>query len=111
MIYQELSEYTFAYILSRNEDNGFSFAGATALHGYLEELSEGVGEDIEFDAVALRCEYSEYETYREYAGTIGWKPRGEEAEEEDREGEAREYAERHGDVVAEFDGGIVVRDS
>ena len=108
MIYQELSEYTFADILSRNRDNGFSFAGAAALHGYLEELSEGSGEDIEFDTVALRCEYSEYETYREYAETLGWEPR---EEEEDRESEAKEYAGRHGDVVAEFDGGIIVRDS
>ena len=56
MIYTELNEHSFAYELSSNKDNGFSYEGAKALYNHLEDF----GEDIEFDAVALRCDYSEY---------------------------------------------------
>lgn len=56
MIYQELTKHTFAYELSKDKSNGFSYEGAELLFNYLE----GFGEDIEFDPVALRCEYSEY---------------------------------------------------
>lgn len=38
---------------------GWSYAGARALVEYLEELEDEIGE-IEFDVVALRCEYTEY---------------------------------------------------
>lgn len=38
---------------------GWSYAGAWALVEYLEELEDEIGE-IEFDVVALRCEYTEY---------------------------------------------------
>lgn len=50
--------------MSSNKDNGFSYEGAEMLFDYLEGL-EILEEDemgIEFDSVALRCEYSEYNT-------------------------------------------------
>ena len=55
MIYNELNQHDFAYELSSNKDNGFTYDGATMLFDYLEEF-----DNMEFDPVALRCEYSEY---------------------------------------------------
>ena len=46
--------------LHEDENAGWSYAGARALVEYLEEMEEEIGEEIEFDAVALRCEYTEY---------------------------------------------------
>lgn len=47
--------------LVKDEYSSFTYNGATALIEYLEPLTEdSVYGDIEFDTVALRCEYSEY---------------------------------------------------
>lgn len=37
------------------EGFGFTYDGASALYDYLEEFN-----DIEYDSIALRCEYSQY---------------------------------------------------
>jgi len=42
--------------------NNFSYEGLSALFDYLEEIEESTGEELEFDPVALCCEYSEYES-------------------------------------------------
>ena len=72
MIYKELNETTFAYELSNNKDNWFSYNWASALYNFLDDAWM----DIEFDPVALRCEYSEYskeELLKEYWTTfISW---------------------------------------
>lgn len=41
------------------EGGNFSYEAAEILFDYLEELSDSTGEDIEFDLVAFRCEYTE----------------------------------------------------
>ena len=46
--------------LYEDEYAGWSYGGARALVEYLEELEDEIGEEIEFDVVALRCEYTEY---------------------------------------------------
>ncbi len=61
-MYKELNTYDVAHELSSNKDNGFSRAGAFALAEYLEQYEEETGEKIELDTVAIRCEYSEYES-------------------------------------------------
>ncbi len=39
----------------------FSYEGLQELFKYLDDLSDGMGEDIEFDIVAIAGEYSEVE--------------------------------------------------
>ena len=39
--------------------NGFSYDGLLTLYDYLEELEEEMGEELEFDVVALHCQYEE----------------------------------------------------
>lgn len=49
-----------ADILAQNKENWFTMKGAEILLQYLEDLSEDTWQDIEFDEIAIRCDYSEY---------------------------------------------------
>jgi len=67
------SNDAYALELSSNKDNGFTYTWASALIDYLDDLSDDIGENIEFDQVAIRCDYSEYtkdEILREYTYLI-----------------------------------------
>jgi len=46
--------------------NNFSRVGQVALFDYLEEYEESIGEQIEFDPIALCCEYTEYDDLSEF---------------------------------------------
>jgi hypothetical protein len=45
--------------------HGFSYDGSTALFNYLEQLEDDCDTKIEFDPVALRCDYDEYDNLKE----------------------------------------------
>ena len=45
--------------------NNFSYEGLSALFDYLEEFEDDTGEQIEFDLVALCCDFTEYENFQE----------------------------------------------
>ena len=62
MIKQTVYESQFIDELMSDEYANWSYNGAKALYEYLEQLSEDIGEDIEMDRVALRCDYSEYKS-------------------------------------------------
>lgn len=57
MIYQIVSAQTFIRALSQD----FTPCAAEALYNWYSELSESDTSGIEFDPVAIRCEWSEYE--------------------------------------------------
>ena len=42
--------------------NNFSYEGLSSLFDYLEEIEESTGEELEFDPIALCCEFSEYDS-------------------------------------------------
>jgi hypothetical protein len=46
------------------KDN-FSYMGLDALYDYLEEFEEDTGEQIQFDLVAICCDFSEYDSLEE----------------------------------------------
>ena len=50
---------------SGNYKNNFSYEGKKALFNYLEQYEEDTGEEIEFDPIALCCDYNEYENLKE----------------------------------------------
>lgn len=56
-----VSEYEFIENLLKDEYANWSYDGTKALFDYLTELEEDTGEQIEFDRVALRCDFSEYD--------------------------------------------------
>jgi hypothetical protein len=77
------------------KDN-FSYNGLIALYEYLEEYEDSTSEVIDFDMVAIACEYSEYETLEEIKNNYS----------------SIETMEGLQDTtqVIEFDGGIIIRD-
>lgn len=59
MIKQTMNTSEVVSQLMSDEYADWSYEGATALAEWYEELSEGMGEDIEFDRVAIRCDWNE----------------------------------------------------
>jgi antirestriction protein len=104
MIYNTISSTEFARWIANSDSykNNFSYEGANALQDYLEQLSEDLDENIEFDPIAWCCEYSEYKDLEEF-NTQYWGE-GKNENKFDIE-QLKDEA-----VVIEFDGGIIVQD-
>ena len=79
-----------------------SRGGAFALAEYLEEYEESTGEELALDPVAIRCEFSEYESAIEAAAQYA---HGSFTTEE----AALEYLEDHTSVIT-YDGGAIIQD-
>ena len=58
--------YEFRDWFEKNRPNNFSYQGLQALWEMLEEYEDSTGEEIEFDPIALCCEYSEYDNIAEF---------------------------------------------
>ena len=56
MLVETVNEYAFRDEMIKH---GFSYEGATALFEYYEDFEE----DIPFDPVAIRCDFTEYENF------------------------------------------------
>jgi len=50
---------------SDNYKNNFSYDGLNSLFDYFEELEEDMGQEIDFDPIAICCEFTEYENLEE----------------------------------------------
>ena len=104
-----------AYEILMNDTNAaWTRAGAFALVEYLEQLEDDLGETLEFCAVAIRCDFSQYESLQEWAHDYfsnAWQELGfdetEEIDEDDFDEKIREYIQDHGQLI-EFDGGVIV---
>lgn len=95
-----LSTEQAAEMLRSDENASWSWRGALALVEYLEELEFECDMDIDFDRVAIRCDYSEYKSLQEFAQEYS------EIENADDD-EIRAYIRDNGSLI-EFDGGIIV---
>jgi hypothetical protein len=101
--------------LLRDENAAWSYAGARALAEYLQEWEDGTGEEMEFDRVAIRCDFSEHEGLRQWAedyfGSISaWEAAlsiEEDTLPDDVDDKIREYINDRGTLI-EFDGGVIV---
>ena len=109
-----LSTEHAADLLRADQNANWSYAGAVALIKYLEEYEEESGEEIELDVVAIRCDFTEYDSLQdwadEYFGSGGpeeefsWT---DESTDEDKDDTIREYVQDRGQLI-EFDGGVIV---
>ncbi len=97
---QTLTTSEAAHLLMQDENAKWSRTGAYALIEHLEQLEEDCGDEIEFDRVAIRCDWSEYESAIEAADDIYGEEFGEESE-------AFEWLRERADVIT-FDGGVIV---
>lgn len=93
-------------MLRLDSNANWSIAGAHALVEHLEHLEEDTGAEIEFDVVAIRCDYSEHESALEAAKEYDFE--SEETDEEALEEEALEYLKDKTQVI-EFVGGVIIQ--
>ena len=78
--------------------NSFSYEGMKALYEYFTQLEEDTSFEIEYDPIAIHCEYTEYDDFTEFL--------------EDYEDYAKEHNIKEIDDIAEhtqlirYDGGL-----
>jgi len=96
----ELSTDQAADILLQDDYANWSRVATYALIEYYEALEEDLGESIDLDRVALRCEWSEYKSASE-----AYKDRYAESMNET---EARVFFEEYSTVIP-FEGGILIQ--
>ncbi len=49
-----------------NRDSNFSYEGKRALYDWLEEYEDSTGEEQELDVIALCCDFTEWESLKEF---------------------------------------------
>jgi hypothetical protein len=113
-----LSTSHAAEILANDENSSFSRLGAYALVDYLEQMEEDTGEEMEFDRVGIRCDFSEYESALECAVDYGWSHEADILDADDNIRPDDEVLEENEELalkwlqnrtqVIEFDGGVIV---
>ncbi len=109
-----LSTSHAAEILANDENSSFSRLGAYALVEYLEQMEEDCGEEIEFDRVAIRCDFAEYDSLTDWAENYfvgdNWRDNvncDADAGDDTLDEKIREYIQDRGQLI-EFSGGIIV---
>jgi len=105
---QTLTTNQVADMLMQDDNAAWSYAGARALAEHLEQLEEDTGTDMDFDRVAIRCEFSEHTSATEAAGNYDWEPE-EDAGEDEAEKSALQYLQERTAVI-EFTGGVIIQD-
>lgn len=85
------------------DSNCWTRAGAFALAQHLQDWEEDTGEQMEYDAVAIRCDWSEYPSAVAAHNDITRGPDLNEDEEET----ALERMRDIGQVIV-FDGGVII---
>lgn len=96
-----------AHMLLEDENANWSYSGAYALAEYLEECEEDCGVELEFDCVAIRCDWTEFSSALEAASEYDFEP-DEDDDEEAKEAAALEWLRDRTSVI-EFDGGVIVQ--
>ena len=66
-----LGFYEFSSWFEQNRPNNFSREGLVSLFNYLEQYEEDTNTEIEFDPIALCCEYTEYDDLGEFHQNYG----------------------------------------
>ena len=105
---QTLTTNQVADMLMQDDNAAWSYAGARALAEHLEEIDRESEQEMDFDRVAIRCEFSEYASATEAAGNYDWEP-GEDADEDEAEKSALQYLQERTTVI-EFTGGVIIQD-
>ena len=59
-----ITQYQFVDAMTK-EGFGFSYEGSKALFDYLTEYEESCDTELEFDPIAFRCDFDEYDTLEE----------------------------------------------
>jgi|TARA_R110000822_G_C14953877_1_gene455321 hypothetical protein len=60
-----ITEYQFTEWFMEHRPDNYSYEGTKALFDYLEDLEDGLDIKMEFDPIAICCEYDEYNNLQE----------------------------------------------
>ena len=100
---ETLNTYDIANRLLQDANANWSRPGAFALAEYLQSIEDDTGEQMEFDAVAIRCDWSEWPSAVNAHNNI---TSGHDLTEDDEE-IALERMREIGQVI-EFNGGVII---
>jgi hypothetical protein len=93
------SDFVSSFVCSERK-NQFSYVALCSLFDYYEQLEQDIGEEIEFDVIAICCDWTEYDTALEAAKLYDF-----DKEDEDK---ARSYLENKTTVLSLEGGGVVI---
>ncbi|KAB0243768.1 hypothetical protein EZJ55_00885 [Microcystis aeruginosa EAWAG127a] len=94
-------------LLKKDDNADWSWSGAFALIEYLEDLEEQTNQKIEFDRIAIRCDYSEYSSILEAAKDYNFIPQ-KIAIKKEIESAAFTYFENLTTVI-KFESGVIIQ--
>lgn len=87
--------------------DNFSYQGLRILFDYLEEFEESTGEDVEFDVIAICCDFSE-DSFENIADLYGIELDPESDEDEQKQ-QVIDFLQSEGAYVGDSINGIVYR--
>ena len=103
---QTLSTNEVTHALLQDDNAAWSYDGAKALSEYLDDMEVEMETEMELDVVALRCDFSEYESLVAWADDYGADMGDAPEDEDERDEEIRSYIQDRGQLI-EFEGGII----
>ena len=65
-IVQTIMQYQFVEMMQTARPDNFTVSGLRVLFDYLDQLSDECSEPMEFDAIAIACEYTEADAIEVY---------------------------------------------
>ena len=101
-----LSTHQIAGSLMQDQNAKWSRGAAYALAEYLQEVEDSAGVEQEFDVVAIRCEFSEFQSATEAAQSYGWSSDSDEFDHAN-ESAALSWLQNRTSAI-EFDGGVII---
>ena len=109
-MYQNVSTTQAIARLMEDQYAHWSWDGAKALIEYLEKLEDSLDKPIEFDTVAIRCDFLEYKSALEGAEHYEFIPDDSipPEDEDEIEAEALKYLEERTTII-QFEGGVIIR--
>lgn len=67
-----ITKYSFQDAFHKmGRGNQFSYEGLLALFDWFEEYEDSAGSQIELDVIAICCEYSEYDSLKDFQNDYG----------------------------------------
>ena len=103
-----VTEYTFIRDFIAIRPDQFSVPALRALFEYYEEIDREAQDEMEFDAIAICCDWTEYASATEAAEAYGWE--SEESDDEKNDTSEREALQYLHDetTVLELSSGLLV---
>jgi len=68
---ENISFNTFLDRFQQIRPDNFSYEGLQALYDYLIQFEDDTGEELELDVIAFCCDFSEYESLKEFQADYG----------------------------------------